>query len=79
MRTLLAEALLLSATAGAQTVAIDELTYEDFGTPFPIGAGGDWDTRPRVYEIEPGRYLVTYVREHTSSSISLVGRFITSP
>ena len=52
---------------------------EKFATPFPISAGGGWDTRPRVFEVEPGRYLVTYIREHTSASVSLAGRFVHAP
>ena len=52
---------------------------ETFGTPFPISAGGEWDTRPRVFEVGAGRFLVTYVREHTTAAVSLAGRFVHAP
>ncbi len=48
----------------------------EFGAPFPISTGVERDSLPRVYRIGD-RYLVTYLREHTSSSVSLVGRFVT--
>jgi hypothetical protein len=51
---------------------------ETFGVPFAISTEGGWDTRPRVFGVGSGRYLVTYIREHAPGSVSLAGRFVTT-
>lgn len=55
------------------------VTGDAFGPPFPISTGTDWDTLPRVFQVGPARYLVTYVREHGIASTTLAGRFVTVP
>jgi hypothetical protein len=74
-----------STVAMAGTLAVFEsggniygtvVAEESFGTPFPISADGEWDTRPGIQLVGKDRYLVTYIREHAPGSVTLVGRFV---
>lgn len=53
------------------------ITGDEFGAPFRISAGSELDDLPRVYQVSPNRYLVTYVRSDISPAVQLAGRFVT--